>query len=155
KRWWHGPAGLVDSPASYNLECACSARLTGARLECEQVIRCAKCGAERFVFPKSPLPALGPDANAAGGGSSSKLTFWLGPLLGATAAIVGLLAIYWIWFAPAKNLEHVADLPALSQRLETVQKSLKAGSFRRAGLEAAAIAAQQGRQVDALPPAEK
>ncbi len=155
KRWWQGAAAPADSPAAFRLECACGARLTGTRLEREQLIRCAKCGAERFVFPKSPLPVLGPDPSAAEGGSSSRLRFWLGPLLGATAAVVGLLVVYWICFAPLKNRENSTAPPALSQRLQAVKKYLKAGSFRRAALEAASVAAQQGRQVDALPPAER
>jgi hypothetical protein len=155
KQWWRGPAAPADSSDSFSLACACGARLTGARLENEQVIRCAKCAAERFVFPKSPLPALGPHTSAADRGSSSRWTLWLGPLLGGTAAVVGLLVVYWIWFAPSKESEHATAPPALSERLQTVQKYLKAGSFRRAGLEAAGITAQQGRHVDALPPAER
>ena len=139
KDWWHR-RGLQPAPAvPFAVDCVCGKKLTGVRLATEQIIRCPACAAERFIFPRSPLPAPhGENATA----SSPRPTYalWLVPAAAVALTIAGLVVAYRIFLAGTGNPE-TAQARRLPERLEQVRKYLRAGSFRRAALEAKAIAA--------------
>src|SRR5437870_5238678 len=87
------------SHASFQVTCGCGHVLVGTRTARHQVIRCERCGAQRFILPASPLSPLTaakPPASA----STSSLRPWLVPVLAATLTMAGLVLLYVFVLAP-------------------------------------------------------
>src|SRR5438093_4591847 len=136
KLWWQRRS--PPSPVPFAVDCVCGKKLAGVRLATEQIIRCPSCGAERFIFPRSPLPApRGDDAATRPSRQTWKLR--LVPAAAIALTLAGLVLAYRIFLRPTDNADPGRGRP-LPERLEQVRKYLHAGSFRRAALEAKSIA---------------
>lgn len=84
----------------FELRCRCGQSIAGARTLEFQVVRCARCGASRFIFPQSPLPApessadTGPNSASMANGTS-RLRIGIFVLSGMLCAAIAVGFVMW------------------------------------------------------------
>src|SRR5438067_10852459 len=91
----------MPAPASvaYAIECSCGAVARGDRSAVQQIVRCARCGQELFVFPVPPLPAELAGGVAALDGRPRlppippQVRFWFSPVLAGLATLIVVAAV--------------------------------------------------------------
>ena len=134
-----------EKEAPFTVRCHCGAALQGQRLAHHQVVRCAQCGAERFILPRSALPGVKADAANPASSVLRPVSWrdWRAPLIGAgLAVVVGAVGIaLLVHFAtgskdetkPALNAEQLAE-----QHFQAGENAINGGSFHQAERELSA-----------------
>jgi hypothetical protein len=125
---------IPDAP--FNVPCPCGHVLTGFRQSGFQVIRCPRCGADRFILPRSPFADIGITHHSPLTTHHSAL--WLLPLVSVCVTAAALVLVYWIFLAPQPRNNTGADTAeskTASERLQQARGYLADGMFRLAADE--------------------
>jgi hypothetical protein len=129
RRLFHALAGHSngsDASVPFTVKCSAGHVVRGLRQRRHQVVRCAECGVEVFVLPRSPFPDRAEKLRVVGERESP----WRRPVVAAaltllvvTGALAGLLAV----------LSHEnADNGELERRVSAAEKALSEGRLRQA-----------------------
>jgi hypothetical protein len=93
RRLWHHSSWRSTVLVPFAVSCACGHTLTGRRRREHQVLRCPACGADVFILPRSPLPAVhdaqGTSAPPVRRASPARLA------LAAGCVLLALAGTYW------------------------------------------------------------
>jgi hypothetical protein len=146
RRWLRKKPRSSALRVPFQVACSCGQVATGQRQTWFQVVTCLRCGAQVFVLPKSPLPAVGegaglaPSTRADAPAARFRLSPWAVPLLATGLTLALLVCVYlWVvapWLAgPLRGGAKSAAPPAgtdLPTQLTLARKHLAAGNFRLA-----------------------
>ncbi len=153
---------LEAGPAiPFELVCTCGQALRGERQMRYQLVRCSACGAERFVLPRSRLPAVLTTADTLAPASRSRWLFWTWPLTAAGAALMlAALAIFFLirHTGPdraASSTKEPSDEERLQTHLTAGRSALAEGAFHRASTELAEALALGDRMTGRWKTAER
>jgi len=138
----------ADAPVPFELSCVCGNILRGQRQAHAQTVRCPSCQAERFILPRSPLPAVVEGESVAVGGGSlfgRRPAFAAVAVASAFAVVIGVV-LYFVFRKPAFP-GPTPQTPAerFASRHAAGRAALADGSFQQAAfdLKGALAAADQ------------
>jgi hypothetical protein len=128
-----------EKEVPFTVRCHCGASLHGLRAVQHLVVRCAQCGVERFILPRSALAAV--KANVANPESSMSRRVswrvWRAPLVGSALALaVGVIGIaLLLHFAAGPDADTKSALTTeqqAEQYFQAGENAINGGSFHQA-----------------------
>src|SRR5437660_3973205 len=87
---------------SYLVTCSCGQVLSGRRQTSYQVVRCPRCGSDRFILPRSPFLQAAGKSLSAQPPSRTRPSFrlWLAPAVATIVTAAGFLLVYLLFLKP-------------------------------------------------------
>lgn len=122
---------------SFHVVCICGHLLSGTRRDSFQLARCPKCGAERFVLPRSLLPPLQSGPKPAASAPARQFAVWKYLAFAGAAAIVLMLGVHLAFqnfvAKPVENNDaDASNKTDLRSSLQQAREHLALGKFRLA-----------------------
>jgi hypothetical protein len=128
----------ADAPVPFEIPCVCGHVLRGVRQSQAQTVQCPSCQAERFILPRSPLPAVveGEPVAVGGGSRFGRRPIVTALAVGSTLVVVLAVALYLVFRKPTyPGATPQTPAERFAARSAAGRAALADGSFQQAVLD--------------------